>query len=67
MKRIYIILILLLSGVMTYAADVKALEEEATKMYQEGNYQKAIELYNEMLSDNMESATIYYQFRELLF
>lgn len=60
MKRIYIILILLLSGVMTYAADVKALEEEATKMYQEGNYQKAIELYNEMLSDNMESATIYY-------
>ena len=60
MKRIYMILVLLLSGVMTYAADVKALEEEAAKMYQEGEYQKAIDLYNEMLSDDMESATIYY-------
>ena len=37
MKRIYIILILLLSGVATYATDVKALAEEATKMYQEGD------------------------------
>ena len=36
MKRIYMILVLLLSGVMTYAADVKALEEEAAKRYQEG-------------------------------
>ncbi len=60
MKRIYMILVLLLSGVMTYAADVKALEEEAAKMYQEGEYQKAIDLYTEMLSDDMESATIYY-------
>ena len=56
MKRIYIILMLLLSGVMTYATDVKTLAEEATKMYQEGDYQKAIDLYNEMLSDDMESA-----------
>ena len=46
MKRIYIILMLLLSGVMTYATDVKTLAEEATKMYQEGDYQKAIDLYN---------------------
>ena len=60
MKRIYIILMLLLSGVMTYATDVKTLAEEATKMYQEGDYQKAIDLYNEMLSDDMESATVYY-------
>ena len=60
MKRIYIILMLLLSGVMTYATDVKTLAEEATKMYQEGVYQKAIDLYNEMLSDDMESATVYY-------
>ena len=60
MKRIYIILMLLLSGVVTYATDVKTLAEEATKMYQEGDYQKAIDLYNEMLSDNMESATVYY-------
>ena len=52
------ILVLLLSGVMTYAADVKALEEEAAKMYQEGEYQKAIDLYTEMLSDDMESSTI---------
>lgn len=54
MKRIYIILMLLLSGVVTYATDVKTLAEEATKMYQEGDYQKAIDLYNEMLSDDME-------------
>lgn len=60
MKRIYMILILLLSGVVTYAADVKTLAAEATKMYQEGDYQKAIDLYNEMLSDDMESATVYY-------
>ena len=60
MKRIYIILMLLLSGVVTYATDVKTLAEEATKMYQEGDYQKAIDLYNEMLSDDMESATVYY-------
>jgi len=60
MKRIYIIWVLLLSGVMTYAADVQTLEEEAAKMYQEEEYQKAIDLYNELLSDNMESATIYY-------
>lgn len=51
---------LLLSGVVTYATDVKTLAEEATKMYQEGDYQKAIDLYNEMLSDDMESATVYY-------
>ena len=60
MKRIYIILMLLLSGVVTYATDVKTLAEEATKMYQEGDYQKAIDLYNEMLSDDLESATVYY-------
>lgn len=60
MKRIYMILVLLLSSVMTYATDVKILEEEAAKMYQEGEFQKAIDLYNELLSDNMESATIYY-------
>ena len=39
MKRIYIILMLFLSGLMTYATDVKMMEEEATKMYQEGDYQ----------------------------
>ena len=60
MKRIYIILMLLLSGVVTYATDVKTLAEEATKMYQEGDYQKAIDLYNERLSDDLESATVYY-------
>ena len=32
MKRIYIILMLLLSGVVTYATDVKTLAEEANKM-----------------------------------
>ena len=32
MKRIYIILMLLLSGVMTYATDVKTLAEAATNM-----------------------------------
>ena len=37
MKRIYILLMLFLSGVVTYATDVKALAEEATKMYQEGD------------------------------
>ena len=42
MKRIYILLMLFLSGVVTYATDVKALAEEATKMYQEGDYQKAV-------------------------
>lgn len=60
MKKIYIILVLLLSGVMSYAADVKSMEEEAAKMYQEGEYQKAIDLYNEVLGEDMESASVYY-------
>lgn len=60
MKKIYIILGLLLSGIVAFAADDKALEDEAAKMYQEGNFQKAIELYNEVLADDVESASVYY-------
>lgn len=60
MKKVYIIWVLLLSGIVAFATDVKVLEDEATKMYQEGNYQKAIDLYNEILGDDMESASIYY-------
>ena len=60
MKKVYIILVLLLSGIVAFATDDKALEDEATKMYQEGNYQKAIDLYNEILADDMESASVYY-------
>lgn len=60
MKKVYIIWVLLLSGIVAFATDVKVLEDEATKMYQEGNYQKAIDLYNEILADDMESASIYY-------
>lgn len=60
MKKVYIILVLLLSGIVAFATDDKTLEDEATKMYQEGNYQKAIDLYNEILADDMESASIYY-------
>lgn len=60
MKKVCIILVLLLSGVMSYAIDAKALEQEAAKMYQEGNYQKAIDLYDQILMNNMESAAVYY-------
>lgn len=60
MKKVYIIWVLLLSGIVAFATDVKALEDEATKMYQEGNYQKAIDLYNGILAGDMESASIYY-------
>ena len=36
------------------------LESEAARMYQEGNYTKAVALYNEVLEQGLESATLYY-------
>lgn len=62
MKKLHIVLMLLFFALnVTYATtNVESLEAEAASMYKEGNYQKAIDLYNEILSGDLESATLYY-------
>ena len=60
MKKIYIILCLLSLNLSVFAVDVKALEGEANKLYQDGDYQKAIELYNQVLDAGVESSAVYY-------
>lgn len=61
MKRLYIIFIgVLMAGTAFAADDLKAVEDEAAKMYKEGDYAKAVELYEQILSGDRESAAVYY-------
>lgn len=60
MKRVYIMLLAVLMGSVAFGTDAKTLEEKAAGMYQEGNYREALDTYNEILSGEVESATIYY-------
>ncbi|MDR2130942.1 MAG: tetratricopeptide repeat protein [Odoribacteraceae bacterium] len=61
MKKITIILLaFILWGTNTRAGDTRAIEAEAARMYQEGNYARAMELYNEILETGVESTSLYY-------
>lgn len=61
MKKLYVIFIgLLMAGTAFAAEDLQSVESEAARMYQEGDYAKAIELYNQILDSDVESAAVYY-------
>ena len=60
MKRIYMIWCMLLVGMSVFAINGNTEENEANKMYQENDYQKAIDLYNQVLDKGVESAAVYY-------
>ena len=49
-----------MAGTAFAADDLKAVEDEAAKMYKEGDYAKAVELYEQILSGDRESAAVYY-------
>lgn len=62
MKRVYILVLLLVVNVSLFAegGNTKTVEEEAAQAYQEGNYVRSIELYEQILSGDQESAVLYY-------
>lgn len=59
MKKILLILPVLLMGLWGFAADPQ-MEQQAEQLYGEGKYADAADLYNKILADGMESATLYY-------
>lgn len=59
MKKILLILPVLLMSLWGFAADPQ-MEQQAEQLYGEGKYADAADLYNKMLADGMESATLYY-------
>jgi len=58
MKRIVFFLLVQLMGVSVFAQQTTIKEAEAA--YRKENYNKAIELYEKLLKDNGESASVYY-------
>ncbi|MDR1273214.1 MAG: tetratricopeptide repeat protein [Odoribacteraceae bacterium] len=59
-KMLNILLGLMLWGGGAFATDARASVEEAARLYQEGNYARAAELYDEVLDSGVESAILYY-------
>lgn len=59
MKKI-LVFIFLVAGLLAYADNNLILIEEAGKQYSEGSYDKAVELYEKVLSNGFESAELYY-------
>lgn len=60
MKRLLIILLVFASVLTTMADDNKILMKEAIKDYNEGQYNRAIELYQKVIENGFESAALYY-------
>jgi len=59
MKKI-LVLIFLFTGFLAYADNNQILIEEAGKLYTEGSYDRAIEMYEKVLENGFESAELYY-------
>ena len=60
-KKLYILFVgLLMAGAAFGADSLQSVENEAARMYQEGNYAKAAELYEQILDGDVESAAVYY-------
>jgi len=59
MKKI-LVLIFLFTGFLAYANNNQILIEEAGKLYTEGSYDRAIEMYEKVLENGFESAELYY-------
>lgn len=60
MKKLIIILCMLLTAGMAIADDNQLLLEEANKSYSNDNFEKAIELYQKVIDNGMESAGVYF-------
>lgn len=60
MKKLIIILCLVLTAGMAVADDNQLLLEEANKSYSNDNFEKAIELYQKVIDNGMESAGVYF-------
>ena len=62
MKRVYILLLSLLVNIPLFAEseNMRTVDEEAAQAYQEGNFARSIELYEQLLSGEQESAVLYY-------
>lgn len=58
--RIFLTILILLSFSVVNADDNKILLEEANKVYNEGSFEQAIELYEKVLENGYESAEVYY-------
>lgn len=59
-KRIWILVFLVLSSVAVNANDNELLLAEANKSYSEDNFEQAVELYEKVIENEMESAGVYY-------
>ena len=59
MKKI-LIFIFLLTGYLANADNNQLLIEEAGKLYNEGTYDRAVEMYQKVLGSGFESAELYY-------
>jgi len=59
MKRV-VVYIALFVGVFVQAQSSEELFSQGNKLYQEGEYSKAIDIYDEIEAKNIESADLYF-------
>ncbi len=60
MKNIFFVICFLLSAGLAVANDNLLLMEEANKSYSENNFEQAIELYEKVIDNGMESPALYF-------
>ncbi|HEX2962101.1 MAG TPA: tetratricopeptide repeat protein [Ignavibacteriales bacterium] len=60
MKYLSIILLVLFSMKFTYASEEENLMQKANSFYQQGSYDKAIEIYQKIVSDGYSGKELYY-------
>jgi tetratricopeptide (TPR) repeat protein len=58
--RIFFVIILFFSLSLVNADDNQILLDEANKVYNEGSFEQAVELYEKVLENGFESAEVYY-------
>jgi len=58
--RIFLVIILIFSMLLAKADDNQILLDEANKVYNEGSFEQATELYEKVIENGFESAEVYY-------
>lgn len=60
MRKIVFLLGVLLVSIWSFALEVPQLEQQAEQAYAAGKYEEAIEVYQKILGEQLESANLYY-------
>ncbi len=60
MKKLVSIIVILLSAAIAYGKDYQSMFSRAEELYKQGDYQKAIDIYDEIYREGYRSAGLFY-------